>query len=370
MKKVLLLAITAALAVTVAACGGGSDGGSAGETSGGETTAATGAAGETSTGGGVDDALRQTLACDDSPTPDSLVDYAPPKANEPYEITLMEVSLAGYYYQAIKAGAEEAAGEAGVKLTTLAAEGYASPELQLQQVENAIQGGTDAIILAPSDIQGSVPVVEKATEAGIPVINISTEVASPDVYQVMQDDYILGQLGADQVAAAVGEDGGRGIIIAGPANATWSRKRTVGFMDRIAEKYPNIEVVAAPTQLVDPAAGLQSFENAIQSDPEIDWIYSVHYFILQPKSIPEKYRGSIPYVSNGYEPDSITALEDGSLHSVYGIEPMSMGKVGVGEAVALLNGDTVPKVTCIPAPVFTQAEIGSPVADAELIPGG
>ncbi len=46
-------------------------------------------------------------------------------------------------------------------------------------------------------------------------MNISTEVAHPDVYMVMQDDYVLGQMLADRLAEVV-PDGGGGILIAGP----------------------------------------------------------------------------------------------------------------------------------------------------------
>jgi ribose transport system substrate-binding protein len=351
-----------AIALIVAACG---------TEEGADTTTGDSTAGTTTTAGdSAEEALRQTLDCEVSPTAEELVDFQLPTANEAYDITLMQVSLAGYYYGAIDFGAHSAGDEAGVEVTTLAAEGYASPDLQLSQVEDAIQRGTDAIVMAPSDIQGSVPAVDLAVEAGIPVVNISTEVAHPDVYVVMQDDYILGQMLADRLAEVVGDEGGQGVIIAGPPNATWSRKRTLGFSDKIADSYPNIEIVAAPTQLVDPAEGLASFEDAVQAFPEIDWITSVHYYILQPASLPDDYRGQIPYVSFGYEPDSITALESGELDSVFGIEPVSMGRVGIGTAISLLNGEELPKVNCLPSPLFTEAEIGTPVANNELIPEG
>jgi ribose transport system substrate-binding protein len=366
MSRARTIVLALVLAFVAAACGGdaGSD----------TTVAETSAPAETTESSVADDgaeaSLRETLACDVSPTAEELVDYELPEPAEPYDITLMQVSLAGYYYQAIDYGAHSAGEEAGVEVTTLAAEGYASPDLQLSQVEDAISRGTDAIVMAPSDIQGSVPAVELAAEAGIPVVNISTEVDHPDVYMVMQDDYVLGQALADRLSEVLGEEGGSGILIAGPANATWSRKRALGFSDQVSESYPNIEILAQPTQLVDPAEGLASFEDAVQAHPEIDWIASVHYFILQPSAIGEDYRGSVPYVSFGYEPDSIAALESGSLDSVFAIEPVSMGRVGIGTAIDILNGDEASGVNCLPAPLFTAEDIGTPVADNELIPEG
>jgi ribose transport system substrate-binding protein len=312
--------------------------------------------------------LGSSLTCDASPTEADLLAYDVPKAKEKYNIALMQVSSAGYYYQGIDNGADLAAEEAGITLTKFSADGYASPDLQLKQVQDAMLRGADAIVIAPSDIQGSVPVVEAAREAGLPVVNISSEVASDDVHMVMQDDYTFGQLAADRIATQLGDKGGKGIIVAGPANATWSQRRTEGFTDRVKDSYPNIQIVAAPTQDVDPAAGLRSFEDAVQANPDIDWVFAVHYYILQPASLPDDYRGEVLYVAGGLEPDSITGLQDGSLDSVFGLAPRWMGRLGVGYAVSMLNGDEMSRVTCVPIPLFTKDDVDSPFAKQELIP--
>jgi ribose transport system substrate-binding protein len=352
------IAALAAVAAGVAACGNddGSD----------ESSAALQQSG-TQVQKSVDPEFGRKLRCSDSPSAEEVAAYQVPQASQDGQhVTLMEVSLAGYYYQGIKVGAEMAAKEAGVEIDTVAASGYVSPERQLEQVEAAIQRGTDGIVMAPSDFRGSIPVIEAAQAADIPVVNISTEIAA-DVPKVLQDDYVLGQQAADLVAERVGS--GKGVIIAGPANADWSRKRTAGFKDRVNERYPDIEVVASPTQLVDPKAGLKSFEDAVQANPDIDWIYAVHYFILPPEGIPARYRGAVPYIGMGYEPDSVKALESGAIDTVVGIQPIAMGRMGVGEVVKLMNGEQVPPVTCVPAVTFTKADIGSPLAEAEVIPG-
>jgi ribose transport system substrate-binding protein len=358
LKHAVAVAAVAAGAVGTAACGS--------EDGDDESQAALEKAG-TQVRKSVDPEFGRKLKCTESPSAEQVADYQVPKAaEEGRHVTLMEVSLAGYYYQGIKVGAEMAAEEAGVEIDTVAASGYVSPERQLEQVEAAIQRGTDGIVMAPSDFRGSIPVIEAAEAADVPVVNISTEIAA-DVPKVLQDDYVLGQQAADLVAERV--QSGKGVIIAGPANADWSRKRAAGFKDRVNEKYPDIEVVASPTQLVDPKAGLKSFEDAVQANPDIDWIYAVHYFILPPEGIPARYRGKVPYIGMGYEPDSVKALQSGSMDTVVGIQPIAMGRMGVGEVVKLMNGEEVPAVTCVPAVTFTEDDIGSPLAEAEVIPG-
>ena len=49
-------------------------------------------------------ALQKTLACDLSPTAEEPADYVVTTASEPFDITLLQVSLAGYYPQAIDLG--------------------------------------------------------------------------------------------------------------------------------------------------------------------------------------------------------------------------------------------------------------------------
>jgi ribose transport system substrate-binding protein len=318
----------------------------------------------------LEEKLRTELPCDTNPSPEEQVAYKVPKAKSEYKIALMEVTLAGYYYQAIAAGARKAADEAGVDLRIVSSgEGYADPATQIRQADDVAQRGVDAVVLAPSDIQGSIPIVRKFVNDDKPVINISTEVATAEAYMVMQDDYIMGKLSADEVARQVGEAGGPGIIIGGPANATWSRKRVAGFQDQVKEKYPQLEIVAAPTQNVDPALGLQSFENAAQGASDVKWVYTVFDALLQPKSLPQNYR-DITLVSNGFDPVSAGDLESGRISALIGISPTAMGYMGVGSAVSVLNGEELPALQCVPIPTITKDNMNDEVAQAELIPKG
>jgi ribose transport system substrate-binding protein len=362
-----LLALAAA---GVTACGSGSSG------SGSETSASGASVQVTPEDASfadyqalsLDDKYHEKLPCTTSPTAEEEIAYRVPRARGRYRVSLMEVTLAGYYYQGIAAGARRAAAEAGVDLDIVSAgKGYADPATQIQQADDIAQRGTDALVLAPADIQGAIPIVKKFNKDGKPVVNISTEVASPDVYMIMQDDYEMGVASADAIAELVGPRGGKGVVIAGPANATWSRKRAAGFADRVKEKYPNIEIVASPTQNVDPALGLKSFENSAQGSTDINWVYTVFDFLLQPSSLSGQYK-DIAFVTNGYDNVSGPELESGRINSTVGLSPVAMGYRGVGTAVALLNGDEQPALQCVPQPLITKENMDSAVAQAELIP--
>ena len=245
----------------------------------------------------TEEKLHKGLPCtgsDDSavaPDPEQAAAYKAPKADEEYTIGFMEPTLAGHYYQAGSSGAYKAAADAGVKLEFVSAgTGYASPEQQLRQADQLVQKGVDAAVIIPTDIQGGVAVANRFLDEDIPVVIVATEAGSPDAYMVMQDDYQMGRDSADLVVDALGEDAGPGIVIAGPANATWSAKRAAGFADQVKEKYPGVKIVASPTQNVDPALGLKSFENAVQGNPDIKWVYTVFNLLLDPDSLPPQYK--------------------------------------------------------------------------------
>lgn len=343
------------LLLVAVACGGNGGGSGSNASSGGSAPSQ------------AEAAVEGALPCDEQLTVEQVQNYKVPEADGDYRVALLQVSLQGYYYVGIAYGAEKAAQEAGVEYEMVAASGYASPEQQLAQMEDVLEKGADAIVMAPSDIHGSVPVVEMARAQGLPVVNVSTEVASTDVVQVMQDDYAMGQDAADRVAQ-ITDAQGKGIIIAGPAQATWSRKRTEGFTERVEQEYPDMEIVSTKNQLVDPAEGLRSFEDAIQADPDIDWIYAVHSYILPWKSLPERYRGKVPYVSTGLEPDSMEGLEQGGIAALQGIFPVPMGYMGVGKAVELLNGADLPTYICLPTMWFTPENIDEAPKDLDLFP--
>jgi ABC-type sugar transport system substrate-binding protein len=324
----------------------------------------------------VDTKLTTNLPCTgagvNNETAGQATAYKPPKAKRRYTIGMMEPTLAGHYYQAGSKGGAAAAKAAGVSFQLVSAgTGYASPEQQLSQADQLIAKKVDAVVVIPTDIQGGVAVTNRFLQHNIPVVIVATEAGTPKAYMIMQDDYGMGVQSADELVKQVGKNAGPGVIIGGPANATWSRKRVEGFTARVKAKYPGVQIVASPTQNVDPSLGLQSFQNATAAHPNIKWVYTVFNLLLSPQSMPAKYKG-IAFITNGLDPVSIADLKAGRVSEVIGITPTPMGYQGVGEAVAILNGDQkVPALTCIPITKYTNAAQGASAQSRklELIPG-
>ncbi|NLI54910.1 MAG: sugar ABC transporter substrate-binding protein [Clostridiales bacterium] len=104
-----------------------------------------------------------------------------PAEQEQFTIGYAAPDLSSEYNMMVHNSLETLSAEQGIKLLTLSAEGDVN--LQVQQVENFITMGIDALIIYPVDPTVLGPTMLKAKEAGIYVVN-ADQIASADSYDV------------------------------------------------------------------------------------------------------------------------------------------------------------------------------------------
>jgi ribose transport system substrate-binding protein len=293
--------------------------------------------------------------CDVSMSLDDIAGIRPPKAKKKFKVAVEEVTLAGYYYRAYAYGAEKAAQEAGVEMTLDAGKGFLNQAQQLANVENALSRGVEGILIAPVDEKGAVAAVDAAVAKNVVIVAANTLVDSPKAASIVQDDFMQGVVTGQHLAKLL-PNGGEGIIMGGPANATWSTHRVFGIQDELA-KHPAVKVSTITRQDVNPGEGLTKFTNAAQAHPKVDWIYSTYNLLLPASSIPPNYSAAI-YLTSGYEPDTVSALKVGSLKAVVPDFPVTMGYLGMTYVIRKLNGEELPQTTCLPNLIVAKDDVG------------
>ena len=108
--------------------------------------------------------------------------------------------------------------------------------------DTAISEKADLIVNAFVDINQLQPAYEAAQKAGIPVIGLD---ANPDPKQatnIQSDNTIVGQLMADNLAAAIGETGN--VILFKYDAHPGVNERMKAATDTLAAKYPNIKIIS------------------------------------------------------------------------------------------------------------------------------
>jgi ribose transport system substrate-binding protein len=155
------------------------------------------------------------------------------------KVALVMKSLANEFFLTMEAGAKDYQkhNSSQFDLITNGIKNETDTAAQIQIVEQMIVSKVDAIVLAPADSKALVPVVKKAVDAGIIVVNIDNRL-DPDVLKskdlnvpfVGPDNRKGAQMVGDFLAKRLkaGDEVG---IIEGVSTTTNAQQRTAGFKD-------------------------------------------------------------------------------------------------------------------------------------------
>jgi ribose transport system substrate-binding protein len=183
----------------------------------------------------------------------------PKTPKDPNKITIgwTDITLGNPFFVAVKDGAEQVAEKYGFDLTFLSADSDVSK--QSAQIESFVTKGVDVIVVDPTDVLGPVNDINRAVEAGIPVIAIGTvpdasaqilTTISFNPYEVgyQAGEYIGDQYSADEVINSA-------VIIGVMGNST-SESRVCGMLGGVIAS----RMKAMGTFTVDEDAMLRGYE--------------------------------------------------------------------------------------------------------------
>ena len=183
------------------------------------------------------------------------------------------------FYTGVKAGIEQGAADAGVKMNLLGSNSKGDAAVEAEQLQTLIGANADAIIISAVSEEGSLALIKEASEAGIPVICYNSCISEADaekyVYTwVTGDHYEQGS----NVGKATGEyfveagiDAPK-IAVVSCERYTVCQQRIAGFTDALLALVPNAEIVDNQEALeVDKA--LEVATNMLTAHPDIDAFY-------------------------------------------------------------------------------------------------
>lgn len=119
-----------------------------------------------------------------------------------------------------------------------------SLETMVQQMDDLISQGYDGIVLQSIDQAGMADSVQRAEAAGIPVVTVNLDAATPHAALVTMVDVAAGELTAQQIGEALNGEG-KVVIIQATPGATRGENLESGFRSMLASNYPNIEILDA-----------------------------------------------------------------------------------------------------------------------------
>ena len=257
------------------------------------------------------------------------------------------------FFVTLKEGAEEKAGELGVKLIVV--DSQDDPAREATNIEDLIQKQVDALLINPTDADAVVPSVQKANDAGIPVFTIDRGAAGGNIVSHIASDNVAGGKMAGEYLVKILGGKGKVVELEGIAGTSAARDRGKGF-NEVAAANPDIEIVARQTANFNRAEGLSVFENILQAHPEIDGVFAHNDEMILGAIQAAEAAGrddKILFVGFDAVDDAVRAVKEKKLAATVAQQPSQMGILGVQFATDYLNGKTVEKYIPVPLALVT-----------------
>ena len=286
--------------------------------------------------GGDDD------ADDDAPEPS-------PTAEPTATIALVMKTLTNPFFIEMERGAREAEQALGVNLDVRTAAQETSIEQQIEIIDTLITEGVDAIVIAPGDSEALIPVLKKAQDAGIVIVNIDNRLDAEfsattglvDVPYVSVDNEQGAYLSAKVIADPITEPA-EAIILEGIRTAKNAQDRKAGAERAFAEN-DNITVVASETAnwKIDEARDVA--HTLFEEYPDVTLVFAANDMMALGviQYLAEAGRDDVQVAGYDALEEAIEAIRAGTLTVTIDQQAALQGYRGVELAVALLAGEEV-----------------------------
>ncbi|MEZ3159559.1 ABC transporter substrate-binding protein [Microbacterium sp. BWT-B31] len=264
---------------------------------------------------------------------------------KPY-VALISKGFQHQFWQAVKAGAEQAAEEFDVEVTFEGPDTEADVDQQIQMLQTALDKSPAAIGIAALDSQAVAPLLQQAQDADIPVIAFDSGVDSDiPLTTASTDNKAAAAEAAKHMADAVGHSGKVALVVHDQTSVT-GRDRRDGFVEYLEKNEPDIEIVDIQYGGGDQAKSADLAKTIIAAHPDLKGIYGSNEgsAIGVVQAVKELGISPDQLVVIGFDSGKaqIDAINDGLMLGAITQNPVGIGYETVKAAVAAINGDTLP----------------------------
>jgi ribose transport system substrate-binding protein len=246
-------------------------------------------------------------------------------------IVMIGKSSTNPVFIAAYSGASIAAKELGAKYKVDIAIDWQTPKVEdVREQANAIERyshtGIDGIAISCTDANYLTPIIDKASDKGIPVLCFDSDAPkSRRLAYYGADDVEFGRMLLQELAKGLN---GKGTIaiLAGNKNALNQQRRLEGVKDELG-KYPNISLPAANVyhNLEITERAVETFTRAQNNNPNIKgWVF-IGSWALQQKNSIKWNPGDVKVVAGNAIPTELEYVKSGYVQALVGVNCFQMG---------------------------------------------
>jgi len=246
-------------------------------------------------------------------------------------------------------------------------------------VDALIARKVDALIIAATDKQAMIPPLQRANDAGIPVISVDTFIGDGDydngpvtfpLSYIGSDNTEGGRIGCAALLAAAGGAGKFYIQNVNPGIST-TDQREQGCKNAITAAGAGATLAGVDYNGDNAATAAQQTTAVLQRTPDLSGIFGANIFSAEGAAQAVKnanLSGTVKVANFDAPEQAITDLRSGAVDMVIAQKPADMGMTGVDYAMQAISGDTSQIQKRVPTGyvVITRDNVDSPEAQAAI----
>jgi len=264
------------------------------------------------------------------------------------------------FFVAVKRELDSEAGRLGV--TIAVEDGQSNSAKQTADIQAAITGGAQGIILAPNDVNALAPGVEEVIKAGIPIVTLDRRVDSTSVKvpHVGADNVAGGRMMAQWVIDAF-PAGARILLITGQLGSSPSIDRTRGIKETLGAAGGKYQIVAEQSATWKREQGLTVTQNVLTSLGG----QSLQAVVAESDEMAlgalEALRSSgvsgVKVIGFDATPEALKLIRSGDMAATVEQSPQAQARAALEQLVARIRKQTPMAGASIAPVLITQANV-------------
>lgn len=274
------------------------------------------------------------------------------------------------FWQTVHAGAIKASQEFGFEVEWNAPTLEIDSSRQIEIVESMINRRLAGIAVAPVDRQALVGVVERAAQAGIPVVIFDSGIdTTKRISYVATNNVEGGRMAARRLGQVLGGRGKVGIIGFMPGSGA-TMEREEGFQDEMKKLYPGVQLLGVQFGMADRAKAMAATENVLTAHPDLAGLFADNESSSSGavQALKSRNARQVTMVAFDASEQLVADLRGGAIDSIVVQNPFRMGYESARMIGLKLRGETPAAHIDSGAALITREDLAKADVQALLFP--
>lgn len=245
------------------------------------------------------------------------------------------------FYISMECGAKEQASTLGYELSVQAPDKFEA-SLQTPIVTGVLASKPAGVLIAPTDDKAMASPMRQLVDAGVKVVEVDTKLQDRSVAlsTVSSDNPQGGQKAAQTLAQLIGERG-KVLVLNTKAGTSTTDQRAAGFEEEI-KNYPGITYLGQQYTDNEPAKAASIVTATLSAHADLAGVFATNLNSGEGAAAGLRNAnklGQVKLVGFDASPKQVEDLRNGVVQALIAQDPASIGREGVKQAVAAIDGE-------------------------------